>query len=895
MKLTNNAQLNTNFYFIMNRKTALTFSIFAFCCYNLYSSNPLDKIDTIRKTSVKPLRVYNTTRLSTEKPKIDGKLDDACWQTGDWAGDFTQWIPNEGGKPSQPTKVKILYDDKNIYVAIRAYDNEPGKIVRKASRRDDLPGDVVGINFDSYHDHRTGFEFDVTVAGQKTDMLLTNPSSGDYNWNAVWYVKTGMEDSAWTAEFEIPLSQLRYSSEYEQVWGMHCWRWIDRFQEESDWEPQSSKGPGMLYLFGELHGIKGLPKSRRIEIMPYSLGRLKTFSKEPTNPFADKGRSWSGNIGLDAKIGITNNFTADLTLNPDFGQVESDPSVINLTAFETLYDEKRPFFLEGKNIFSFDFDDVDLFYSRRIGHSITYTPDLKDNEFMKIPGNSSILSAVKISGKTSKGLSIGALQSITAHEQAKIDSLGKRTNVGVEPLTAYNLIRVQQDFKQGNTMFGGIFTSTNRFIHDQQLEFMNRDAYSGGLDLLHQWHDKEFYVDAKIVGSEIKGQTDAITTLQSSSARYYQRPDAKYISFDSARTHLSGYGGRIKIGKGSKGLWRYYTEFNLRSPGLDLNDIGYMPTADIFKETNSLYYFVTQPVSIFRTYNIGLTETNNWDFGMEYLSSGSTLSLYLEFLNKWAVSTSFTYTSQALDIRILRGGYAMLVPAVGSTYFYVRTDPSKKAIFYLTSNTSLSANQSCRYYSLEPELVLTPVNTLKFSMTMTYTSNLDELQYIGTESVDGESRYILGKINQHTLSATFRVDYNLTPELSLQYYGSPFASVGKYSKFKTVTKPKASAYSDRFTAINPSLNGNTYEVSEKNNSQVDYSFGNPDFNYDQFRSNLVFRWEYRPGSQLYLVWSQDRTSYLTPGNNSVNDALGSLKGVFPNNVFLIKLNYWFSI
>ncbi|MGE5395811.1 MAG: DUF5916 domain-containing protein, partial [Candidatus Saccharibacteria bacterium] len=361
--------------------------------------------DSLHHTST--LKVYTTTRLTTEKPVIDGVLNDPCWQTGEWSGDFIQWIPNEGAKPSQDTKLKILYDNKNLYVAIRAYDSEPGKISRKAGRRDEMTGDIVGINFDSYHDHRTGFEFSVTAAGQKIDLLLTNPMNGDMNWNAVWYVKTGMEDSAWVAEYEIPLSQLRYSNKDEQVWGMHLWRWIDRLSEESDWEKQSLSGPGMLYSFGELRGIQGLPRSQRIEIMPYAVGKLKTFEKVPLSPFANKGRQWLGNAGLDAKIGLSSNFTADLTVNPDFGQVESDPSVMNLTAFETFYEEKRPFFLEGKNIFNFDMGDDGIFYSRRIGQAPDYRPKLQDNQYMKYPDNTSILSAVKISGKSAKGLAVG--------------------------------------------------------------------------------------------------------------------------------------------------------------------------------------------------------------------------------------------------------------------------------------------------------------------------------------------------------------------------------------------------------------------------------------------------------------------------------------------------------
>ncbi len=815
-------------------KATITISLLLIINLNIF---PFRLTDTLNTNQNKSKRIYNTIRLTTDKPKIDGKLDDPCWKTGEWAGNFIQWIPNEGAKPSQPTEVKILYDDDNIYVAFRAYDSEPEKISAKAGRRDQFQGDIVGITFDSYHDRRTGFEFDVTAAGQKIDLVLTNPLDADNNWDAVWYGKSAMEDSAWTVEMKIPLSQLRYSTDYEQVWGMHCWRWIDRLQEESDWEPQSSKGPGVLYLFGELHGIRGLPRSRRIEIIPYSVGKLNTYKKELGNPFADKGRTWLGNFGVDAKIGLSSNFTADLTINPDFGQVESDPSIMNLTAFETFYEEKRPFFMEGKNIFGFELNDASIFYSRRIGHAPSYSPDLQNNEYLDSPDNTTILSAVKISGKTSNGLAVGVLQSLTAKETADLSSNGQINNVTVGPLTNYGIIRIQKDYNAGNTILGGIITSTNRFINDSHLNFMNRNAFTGGLDFLHYWNDKEFYVDAKLIGSNIAGSTNAIKELQYSSARYYQRPDA--YNFDSTRTHLSGQGGKVKVGKGS-GLWRYSTEVSWRSPGLDLNDIGFMQIADIFQQQNNISYFVNQPVSIFRTYSVGITQSNEWNYNMDYLSSSGGLNLYLEFNNLWAISNSIEYQTQILDTRILRGGNAMFVPAKWTNDFYFRTDPSRKIFFDLSGSISVSLNQNSRFYGIQPGISFLPINTLKFTFSTHYSSNIDNLQYVDTKTVDGKDKYILGKLNQHTLSLTFRIDYNITPELSIQYYGSPFASTGKFSDFKTITNPRAAEYNNRYKIINPISNGSDYDVAEAGGT-VNFCFGNPDFNFSQFRSESCIK------------------------------------------------------
>ena len=473
-----------------------------------------------------------------------------------------------------------------------------------------------------------------------------------------------------------------------------------------------------------------------------------------------------------------------------------------------------------------------------------------------------------------------------------MSSNGNKSDISVEPLTNYAIVRIQKDYNEGNTMIGGIITSTNRFINDSHLDFLNRNAFTGGLDLLHYWNEKEFYIDAKIIGSTISGSDKAINGLQTSSARYYQRPDAYY--FDSTRTHISGHGGKIKIAKGSKGLWRYSTEINWRSPGLDLNDIGFMQITDLIQQNNSISYFVNQPVSIFRTYSIGINQSNEWSYRMDYLSSSGGLNIYLEFLNLWAVSNSIEFQTQTLDTRILRGGYAMLMPASWTYDLYFRTDPSQKIFFELNGSIASSQNQNSRFYGIQPGISFLPLNTLKFSISTHYSSNIDNLQYIDTKSVDGKDKYLFGKLNQHTLALTFRIDYNITPELSIQYYGSPFASVGKFSNFKTITNPRASDYNDRYLIINPRINGAEYEVSETG-SLTNYTFGIPDFNFSQFRSNLVLRWEYNPGSQIYLVWANEMTYNITPGYNSLNDTMNMLKSVFPNNIFLIKVNYWFTI
>lgn len=855
------------------------------------------KQDSLKAGSTLKQPEYTTSRLVTPKPVIDGKLDDECWKKGTWAGDYTQFIPNEGAKPTYPTEFNIQYDDKNLYIAFRAYDGEPDKIVRMAGVRDEIVGDLVGLTFDSYRDYRTGFEFTISAWGQKVDLVLFNPMNWDFNWNAVWKGKVGMEDSAWVAELEVPLSQLRYSKKDEQVWGMHTWRWISRLSEESNWEKQSKTGPGMLYNFGELKGISGLKPSRRLEIMPFALGELKTMEEVPGNPFTPNGRLWKGNAGLDAKIGVSSNFTIDLTVNPDFGQVESDPSVMNLTAFETFYEEKRPFFLEGLTIFDYNFDEQNLFYSRRIGHAPSRTVHPGQDTFVDSPDKTSILSAVKFSGTTSKGLSVGLIQSVTANQRARISDLaGNRSTVQVEPLTSYTIGRIQKGYNAGNTTIGGMITSTNRFIDEPALEFLSHDAYTGGFDLLTHWKDKEFFLDAKLTGSYIDGSVESIRRLQESSAHYFQRPGMRYLNYDTTRTTLSGQGGRLRIGKGSKGFWRYSAGVTWASPGLELNDLGYMRMADDINQENEVSYLINQPVSIFHSYTISLEQFNSWNFRGTYLGSGGHLNFSSEFTNNWNFNANVIFHSAGPDTRILRGGPDLIMPAAIMNFGNIRTDGSKKIIGTFGWQYEVRTNGSSGTYQIQPGISVRPFSALKLGVTADYSKNRDDLQYVTAVNYIDEKKYILGTINQKTLGLTFRVDVNISPELSIQYYGSPFVSKGIYSEFRHITDPMADAYTDRHLNYeNPAKTAGLLFLDQNADFRPDIIIGNPDFDFYQFRSNLVAKWEYRLGSFIYFVWSSDRTGSTSSPNDSLEKSFKMFRNFAPTNIFLIKFNYWFSL
>ncbi len=480
------------------------------CCDAIFAQDSIDyhlSTDSTVNAKASFRRSYFATRTTT-KPRIDGKINDECWSQGTWSGDFTQQQPNQAKAPSQQTEIKILYDNDNLYIATKCYDNEPEKIRPILGRRDVLAGDISGVAIDSYHDKQTAYEFNVTAAGQKIDLLHLGSYGWDFNWNAVWEGKAFVGDSLWSSEMRIPFSQIRFTKQDNQVWGMHIWRWIDRFQEESQWKLIPVDAPAMVYLFGELRGIEGISHKKNFEIMPYA------SAKFVPNSSPEKSMRWG--VGLDGKIGITSNFTVDYTINPDFGQVEADPSVLNLTAFETFYEEKRPFFLEGNSILDFKMGEDLLFYSRRIGQAPSWYPDAEPGQTVSMPENTTILSALKLTGKTKKGLSVGVVQSFTARENSTVYSTASEEKVAVEPFTNFMVGRIKQDMNNGNTVIGGMVTSSIRNIRDVQLDFLPGSSYSGGLDLEHNWKNRKYFVDFKGFFSQVNGSKAAITQLQQS-------------------------------------------------------------------------------------------------------------------------------------------------------------------------------------------------------------------------------------------------------------------------------------------------------------------------------------------------------------------------------------------
>jgi hypothetical protein len=862
-----------------------------------------DSTITRKKYFTKPL----TTTI-----ELDGIPSEEAWNTVEWSGDFIQLQPNEGKAPSQPSAFKILYDEKYLYVAYRCFDSAPDSIVKRMSRRDEFPGDWMEINIDSYHDLRTAFSFTLSVSGVRGDEAVSNDGNNwDGSWNPIWYAKTHVDDKGWTGEVKIPFSQLRYGSEKEKVWGIQVHRRIFRKEERSIWQPIPQASGLWVSRFGELHGLNNIPTHRQVEIAPYITAQVDKYKKEEGNPFA-KGSDSKLSAGLDGKYALTNDLIVDFTINPDFGQVEADPSQVRIDGFQNFFEERRPFFIESRNIFDYrltgsaaggDYDADLLFYSRRIGSSPHGFPALNNGEYVKYPQNTSILGAAKFSGKTRKGWSIGVLESITQRETAIIDKAGQRREELVEPLTNYFVGRLQKDIKSGNTVIGGIITGVHREGGLNHL--LHRSAYSGGLDFLHQWKNRSYYLRGNVVFSHVQGTKEAILNTQTAFEHLFQRKGASEISLDRNRTSLSGMGGTIRFGKsgGRSGklgqVFRFETGITLRSPGLELNDIGFMLTANEINHFTWAGLQFQKAFSVFRSARINYNHWSRWDYGGQFLYQAFNTNWHAVFRNNWQVGTGITWNPYDVSNNALRGASSLRRPTGIGHDFYVTSDTRGKFYTSIQVSNFWGWNKEVTSNDLFLSLNFQPINALRISLSANYTDYFRKQdQFVSNVSYNNTIRSIVGEVKQKTLRFTGRINYNITPDLTLQYYGQPFITRPLYNKFAYVSSPLAKHYNDRFTSFSPiqiSQANGKYAVDENSDGTTDYNFSKPDFNFVQFRSNLIVRWEYKPGSEFYLVWSQSNTADAfaeldTPVFNSLFDNAFAEQS---RNSFLVKCTYRF--
>ena len=732
----------------------------ALICPLLYPATPAHA----RNEHAPAPRIYRTARLTGEPPRIDGRLDDAVWNQVDWSGDFIQRTPDDGTAPTAQTEFKLVYDDEAVYFAFRMHD-DPALVRSLLARRDWFPGDWIEVNIDSYHDYRTAFSFTLSLSGTRGDEFVSDDGDNwDGNWDPIWSGATQIDAQGWTAETRIPLSQLRFSSDEEQVWGLQVQRRIFREEERSTWQPIPKDVTGWVSNFGEIHGITGIEPGRRIEILPYVVAQTERFAKVEGDPFRD-GSDTGFDLGLDGKLGLTSDLTMDVTINPDFGQVEADPSQVNLTAFETYFSEKRPFFIEGQDIFDLPvapaitgghFTRDRLFYSRRIGKRPSYDPDLPDGDYADVPQNTRIMGAFKLSGKTASGTSVGVLESVTAKEQADIDGAGGPRETAVEPLTNYFVGRVMQDFDQGDTVLGTMVTAVNRDIEDPHLEFLKRSAYAGGLDLQHYFLDRSYRLEARIFASHMRGTAEAIDLMQTSSARYFQRPDNDHADYDPTRTSLSGTAGSLLLLRtGNNTKLRFQTGAAWRSPGFEINDLGYMRRADEINQSTWVGYVERNPFWIFNSWSLNGNQWLNWDWGGHFLGAAANLNSNWEFRNRWGGYMGFTRTFEETSNTALRGGPASRWPGTSEFNLNMWSDSSQDIYVsagvwgYLGDEDYIDAWEGwC-------SLVLRPDDALQVRLNPSYNHNLCRMQYVTTTDFGGRDRYLFGALNQRTFALTF--------------------------------------------------------------------------------------------------------------------------------------------
>ena len=809
---------------------------------------------------------------------LDGKLTEEIWQRAPVVHEFQQREPAEGQPPTFKTEARIAYDAEAIYVGVRAFDTDGARLVGILTRRDQRsPSDWIRIVVDSYFDRRSAYEFGVNPVGVKTDRYYFNDGQSDDSWDAVWDVEVEKDADGWCAEFRIPFSQLRFNNTSGGPVGFAVIREVGRLAETVSWPMLSRNANGFVSQFGDLTGLRmgGTPK--RFEILPYSVGKIDTQPVDIGNPLTSSTDP-GGSFGLDVKYAVTPGLTLTATANPDFGQVEADPAVVNLDAFETFFPERRPFFVEGSGTFRFNMDCNDgnctgLFYSRRIGRAPQGSAEPGDGEYSKQPEAATIVGAGKLTGRLG-GFSLGALTAVTAREDAEIAgtlSAGHR-NQNVEPLTGYTVIRARKEYRNQSSL-GFMATSTNRQLM-ADTDFLSKNAFAGGLD--YDWRLSQMYsVSGYWATSHIKGNIEAITRLQENNVHSFQRPDADYIDVDRDATTLRGHAGSVGFGKISGEHTRFNTNVGFKSPGFDSNDLGFMRRADEKTIGNWFQWRDFTPGKYVRTFNFNLNQYAAWNYGGDRLYSGGNVNMHWGWTNYWSNGFGINLDASNFRDRTTRGGPGVLGNPGRSLWYYFNTDNRKALSLYYYGNHWGDSYGSVRH-GFGPGINWRPTSSMSLNMGFRYDINHDDAQWVtNDEDASGTTRFVFGRIDQTTVAINARFNYTMTPNLSLQVYAEPFVSAGAYSDFKELVDGRAPTYDDRYRA---------------------YAYAsNPDFNYRSFRTTNVLRWEYKPGSALFVVWQQGKGASESFGDFRFGRDFGGVFAAPSHNVFLIKFSYWLNM
>jgi hypothetical protein len=804
-------------------------------------------------------------------------LSDDVWEKAPAVSDFVQREPSEGAEPSQRTEFRVAFDSSTLFIRVRAYDREPDKIVTYLTRRDeDSPCDWIHVMIDSYHDRRTAYEFVVNPDGVKQDRYWFNDTNNDKGWDAVWDVTVSRDQQGWTAEFRIPFSQLRFTPADMSTWGLAVSRDIGRLRETSTWPLLSRGANGYVSSFGEIGGLSTKNAPKGLELLPYVVSDL-TRQRGGGNPLVS-GSSVGGAVGLDMRYPVTPGLTLTATINPDFGQVEADPAVVNLSAFETFFNERRPFFVEGSGNFRFDADCYDgcnnLFYSRRVGRAPQGTSSLPtgDGIYTASPPQTTILGAAKLTGRLGR-YAIGVMHAITQQEFADVSDRGLLVSQAVEPSASYSLARVRREFAD-QSYVGVVGTAVNRRL-SPALNFLPDSAYAGGVDF--DWRVRSLYsLNGFAEGSRVNGDPAAMTAIQQNGRHFFQRPDLTSVNFDPARTSLSGFAGALAFNKIGGNYIRFNSNVYFRSPGFDTNDLGFLRRADQIRQGHWLQVRSNRVTRWFRQRAINFNQWTSWNFDGDLQFGGGNINGNVTFINNWQAGggTFFPLPRRGLDDRVTRGGPGLVTEGVPEGWFWLSSDNRRRISAGFEGSHGADAHGTS-WTSLEPSVTVRPVPAIMFSLALRYNPSHTDSQWVNNVTEDG-TRYIFARLAQTTVSMTGRFNYTITPNLSLQLYAQPFVSAGSYGAFKEILDARSDDYGARYSP---------FAYSEA-------LYGNPDFNVKSFRSTNVLRWEYKPGSTLFVVWQQARENNLVPGGFQFGRDANAIFGAPPRNVFLVKLAYW---
>jgi len=809
-------------------------------------------------------------------PVIDGREDDAVWRAAVATGDFREFQPTEGKAPRFRTEFKAAFDDRNLYVFVRMFDAHPDSIMRALSRRDVRgPSDQIKLLIDSYFDRRNGYEFAVNPDGVKRDYAMYNDRDEDDSWDAIWDAAARVDSTGWTAEFRIPLSQMRFGKREGRTIGFGIWRDIERYKERVAWPTYSQSRNGLTSQLGHLEGVNVVSFPQRLEVTPYTVAK-STSRTTMVNSRPTYDRVQQGTMGADLKLGLGPNITLDGTVNPDFGQVEADPSVLNLSAFETFFQEKRPFFVEGTGLYQFGVNcnivncsGEGLFYSRRIGRE----PSLRDaygNE--SSPTSTPILGAAKLTGRMPSGLALGVLQAVTQH----LNGTDSRT---IEPQTSYTVLRAVQELRQGKTTIGLVGTGVSRSLDQWTRNDLRRGAYVGGADFSNKLPGGNYEVSGSVMLSRVDGTRNVIAATQLDQVHYYQQPDAGLV-FDSTRTSLSGDAEEIHFGKMGGGIVRFQSSYQRQSAGFEINDLGYLQRAD---EQSHATWFALQfrkPTKVYRSLQMNFNEWNFWtDRGM-MTETGVNTNWHMNLQNNWWVHAGGTVNALAGSLcdRCSRGGPAVRRLPSMYPWFGFNGDDRKRIVPSLFFNFGRSLDGRTHSLNTNGGLDIRPSSAIQASVGYSVTSSVDDEQWYGNFVTGTTTHYTFAHLRQWTYSLNTRASYTITPTLTFQLYAQPFVTKGAYSNVRELTAtPRADDFDDRYQP---------YAVPAGSRAG---------FNVRQLRSNSVLRWEYRPGSALFVVWTHGRDSF-DPQMGSMNwrQEYDKMFALHPDNTFLIKLAYWLS-